>query len=187
MGFEETITQIDNEILHWLESVFACTFLDAVMPWITVLGNIGVVWIAVGIAMLCTKKYRRYGFLLLIALAITAIVVNLLIKPFVYRLRPCDVDPSLLTIPRPSGMSFPSGHSSSSFAAAVILWAANRKFGIAAYILATLISFSRLYLYVHYPSDVVVGILIGILFAVLTLAVDRHLQKQASNQVLRRN
>ena len=75
----------------------------------------------------------------------------------------------------PNSYSFPSGHSSSSFAAATALFIMNKKTGVCAYVLAFLIAFSRLYNYVHFPSDVICGIILGILSALLIYFIFKKL------------
>jgi undecaprenyl-diphosphatase len=103
------------------------------------------------------------GIMLLGSLLLCFLLGNLLLKPLVGRIRPCDIHSSIpLLIARPTDYSFPSGHTMSSFAAANIIFHANVELGIAAYILALLIAFSRLYLYVHYPSDVLAGMILGL-------------------------
>jgi undecaprenyl-diphosphatase len=155
---------IDWSILHWIHSTFTCGLLDAVMPKLTLLGNKGIVWSLAALGLICTKKYRRQGFFLLAALAAGVLVGNVFLKNWVARPRPCWLDHSVrLLIARPSDYSFPSGHTLSSAIGATVLTLANRKFGWIAIPLAVLIAFSRLYLYVHFPSDVLGGALIGII------------------------
>lgn len=154
---------IDWSILHWIHNNLSCGFLDAVLPLITHLGDKGIVWILAALGLICTKKYRRQGFFLLAALAAGVLVGNVFLKNWVARPRPCWLDHSVrLLIARPSDYSFPSGHTLSSVIGATVLTLTNRKFGWAAIPLAALIAFSRLYLYVHFPSDVLGGALIGL-------------------------
>ena len=138
-------------------------FLDAVMPAVTSLGNGGLVWIAVALILTAVKKYRVAGIAVLIALILNLLIGNVILKPLIARVRPCDINTAVkLLIPRPTDYSFPSGHTLSSFAAATVIFLRDKRFGTAALILASLIAFSRLYLYVHYPTDVLAGIVIGI-------------------------
>lgn len=100
-----------------------------------------------------------------VSLGLEALCCNVILKPFVARIRPCDINLSVeLFIPHPKGFSFPSGHTGASFAAASALFFNRKRLGILALILAALIGFSRLYLYVHYPTDVLAGALLGIMF-----------------------
>ena len=157
------IENIDFSILYWIQENLRCAFLDVVLPFLTTLCNNGEIWIACGIALLFFKKYRRYGIFLLVALLLGSLIGNEIIKPLVARVRPCNavsVLPDML-VKVPSSYSFPSGHTVSSVVGATVLTRANKKFGFAAIPVAALIAFSRLYVFVHFPTDVLVGALLG--------------------------
>lgn len=140
--------------------------LDKLMIGITTLGNKGLVWIIIGVVMLFFKKYRRAGISVLLGLIFGLVLGNWTIKNIVARARPCAINTSIeLIIPYPSEFSFPSGHTLSSFIASTCIFLRNKKFGVFAYILASLIAFSRLYLYVHFLTDIIGGILLGIALA----------------------
>lgn len=165
------IENIDFSILFWIQENIRCAFLDIVLPFLTTICNNGEIWIACGIALLFFKKYRRYGLILLVALLLGSLIGNEIIKPLVGRVRPCnsvDMLPDML-VAVPHGFSFPSGHTVSSAVAATVLTRANRKFGYAAIPVAALIAFSRLYVFVHFPTDVLAGALLG--FAIGFLCV----------------
>lgn len=158
----QTITDIDFIILNFLHEKLSCGFLDILMPMITFLGNAGMIWIAAALILLFIKKHRKNAFMLMGGLVCCAVVGNLILKNLVARARPCSLNTTVnLLISAPTDYSFPSGHTMSSFAAAVILYHADKRLGIPALMLAFLIAFSRLYLYVHFPSDVIAGALIG--------------------------
>lgn len=149
--------------------------LDAIMLFITSLGDDGWFWIAIGVVCLVFKKHRKMGIQLLLSMLCTFILGNLIIKNLVARPRPCDIDATVtLLLSRPHGHSFPSGHSINSMVAAVALYLNNRKIGIPAVIIATLIGFSRLYLFVHFPTDVLGGFVIA---AFVAIGVDWALLK----------
>lgn len=144
--------------------------MDAIMVFITTLGDDGLFWIAVGIVCLFFKKHRKMGLQVLLSMLFTFIIGNLILKNVFARPRPCDIDTAVaMLISRPHGHSFPSGHSMNGMVAAVALFLNNRKIGIPALILATLIGFSRMYLFVHFPTDVLGGFAVAI---VVALAVD---------------
>ena len=104
---------------------------NAFMIFITYLGEFGWIWILISLLLLCKRKYRPYGVLMLCSLLLTFLIGEVGLKNIVGRVRPCDVQASLpILVPRPNGFSFPSGHAASSFTAAVILFHANRKWGI---------------------------------------------------------
>ena len=149
--------------------------LDKIMLFITSLGDDGLLWIAIGVICLFFKKHRRMGLHLLLSMLCTYILGNLIIKNVVARPRPCDIDATVtLLLSRPHGYSFPSGHSINSMSAAFALFLNNKKVGIPAVIVATLIGFSRMYLFVHFPTDVLVGFVLAILVAI---AVDYAVRK----------
>lgn len=162
----------DLPILDWIADRFWCPFLDAVMPVITHLGDGGILWILLALVLLCIPKTRRTGAAMGMALLMGLVVCNLALKPLVGRMRPFDyqllqgrIIPLLIEAPR--DFSFPSGHTIASFEAATVLLLCHRKWGIGAMILACLIAFSRLYLYVHYPTDVIASVVLGIGIAFL--------------------
>ena len=141
------------------------------MPKITVLGDVGAIWLLAGLLLSISKKYRKYGLALIIGLALSFLVSNVCLKPIIARPRPCWTEDANLLINNPSDYSFPSGHTLASVIGAFVITAANRKFCFFAIPIAVLISFSRLYLYVHFPSDVLASIIIGkgiSIFAIVT-------------------
>ena len=160
----------DLPILDWIQANIANGFLDAVMPIITAFGNGGIFWMACAAIMLIFPKTRKTGIAMAIALILGLIVCNFLLKPLVNRPRPFKVQADMgviihLLIKEPGPHSFPSGHTIASFEAGVAMLLGNKKLGIPAFLLAILIAFSRLYLYVHYPTDVIASIILGTLFA----------------------
>ena len=153
--------RLDWTILHEIRAFLTCSLLDMLMPKITMLGNSGAVWILAAGGLLCTKKYRKYGIILLAGLAMGVLVGNVFLKHLIARPRPCWLDQSVpLLIAVPNDYSFPSGHTLASVIGATILTAADRRFGIIAIPLAILIAFSRLYLYVHFPSDILGAVIL---------------------------
>lgn len=163
----------DLPILEWIRAHLQCGFLDAVMPVITLLGDAGIFWILVAVAMLCFNKTRRTGLSMGFALLMGLVLCNMIMKPLFARIRPYDyqLEHFGLTIPllveRQHDFSFPSGHTIASFEAATALLLGNKKLGIPAMVLAVLIAFSRLYLYVHYPTDVLASVVLGVGLGVL--------------------
>ena len=157
----------DLPILGWIAQNLRCPALDTIFPVITHLGDAGAIWILLSAALLCIPKYRKVGLSMAMALLMGLLVCNLTLKPLVARMRPFDYQllhfgkEIQLLIPAPTDFSFPSGHTNASFAAATALLLRNRKLGIPATVLAALIAFSRLYLYVHYPTDVLASIVLG--------------------------
>lgn len=164
---------IDLPVLDWIAANLWNPVLDVLMPLITLLGDAGIFWIAIAVVLLCTKKYRKVGLGMGIALVIGLLVCNVTLKPLVMRPRPYDYQADVfhkiipLLVEKQHDFSFPSGHTIASFEAATVIAINNKKWGIAAVVLAVLISFSRLYLYLHYPTDVLASVVLGIAFAFL--------------------
>lgn len=177
----DIITGIDRDILLFIQEYIRIPALNLPMIFITSLGNAGIFWIVVSLLMLVGKKTRKPGFLALCALFVGFLVTNLLLKNLVARVRPFDAFPAIqILVTRPLDYSFPSGHATSSFAAACIYfrYLDQKAPGIAALVLACLISLSRLYVGVHYPTDVICGVIIGILAAVLTSYLEGVFRKR---------
>ena len=163
----------DLPILDWIAANIWCPALDVAMPIITVLGDAGIFWIAVSVLFMIMKKYRKTGIGMMLALMMGLLICNIWLKPTIARIRPYDfqMEYFMKEIPLLAGamhdFSFPSGHTIASFEAAVVIALNHKKLGIGALILASLIAFSRLYLYVHYPTDVICSIVLGTAFAFL--------------------
>lgn len=183
----------DLPILEWIAENLRCAFLDTLMPIITLLGDAGIFWIALALVLLCTRKYRKTGAAMGVALVLGLLICNVTMKPLVARIRPYDYQllhfgkTIQLLISAPTDYSFPSGHTLASFEGAVVLTLYNKKLGIPALVLASLIAFSRLYLYVHYPTDVLAALIMGVAIAFLAKYITektwlagkrRALQKQ---------
>lgn len=165
MEMIEWLLHLDGQILHWIQEL-RTDWLTAFFTTVTHLGDGGALWILAGVALLIPKKTRRAGIAVLAALLVTFIVVNLILKPVIARTRPYEVIEGLRLLVSPAhDYSFPSGHSSSSMAAAVAMAGTlprrMRVIGWCAVGLAVLICISRLYIGIHYPSDVLVGAVIG--------------------------
>ena len=157
--------------------------LDGVMRFFTHLGDSGFVWLALTALLLAFRRTRRAGWVLAAALLFDAVLCNILLKPMVGRIRPCDILTEVeLLIPRPADFSFPSGHTLSSTIAATILTKTDRRFGYVAIPLAVLITLSRLYLYVHFPSDVFAAALLGLLIGELTFRYGGKLLDKISRR-----
>ena len=177
--------QIDNAVLSFIQTNLHFPLLDTIMPVISVLANNGVIWIILAILLLFFKEYRATGFTILIALLLCLLISDLTLKPLIARIRPCVLHPEVvLLIPQPTDFSFPSGHTMSSFASATVLFIRNKRLGIVALVIASLIAFSRLYLFVHYPTDIIGGMLLGFAAAYIAVFIAAVLKKHfKSNSV----
>lgn len=154
----------DGQVMLWIQQQLHSPWGDAVFPWITYLGEAGLCWLILCAVLLLLKKQRQTGAAVLLAVALGFVTGELILKNIVCRPRPFQAFPDFtpLLISPPSGWSFPSGHSCSSFAAASVLLSRRHKLGIPALLLACLIAFSRVYLFVHWPSDILAGMLLGV-------------------------
>ena len=160
---------MDGQILIFIQEWMRSDFLTPVMMTITRLGDSGFIWIAISMVLLLFQKTRKAGWISFFSIAFCFLINNLILKNAVARPRPYETVEGLeLLAARARDFSFPSGHACSSFAAACSYHRVlPRKAGIAAIILAALISFSRLYVGIHYPTDVLCGALIGIFGSLL--------------------
>ncbi len=210
----------DLSVFEWVQSI-QCSFLSTLMVIITTLGDEGIIFIAMGLVLLFTKKYRKIGFTVLVSLVVMLIINNLILKEILERVRPfyvfdleglladkeafvkagrlgkfdvmvekikamteqypdmaakwtsTYVYPNL--VDKLTSFSFPSGHTSSAFAAAIaVLWY-NRKFGIPVTIFAAIMGFSRIYVQVHYCSDVIGAAFVGIIYALIGVLIAKYL------------
>ncbi len=154
-------------------------FFDGFMKFITVFGDGGIILILLSLCLIAFKKTRKIGITMLGAIAIGAIITNITIKPLVARPRPFADQSSVyytwwkaVGAVQESEFSFPSGHSTASMAAMMAFFlAGNKKYSWTGFILALLIGFSRIYLCVHYPSDVLFGFIVGIIAGSLSYLI----------------
>lgn len=170
---------IDFGILDFIQTNLRCGILDVAMPLVTKLGDGGIFWICCALILLAVPKTREIGVIMAVSLVLEAFCCNVILKPLVARIRPYEVNTGVqLLIPPPGDFSFPSGHTSASFASAAALFFGRSRFGIPAFVLAVFIAFSRLYLYVHYPTDVLAGALIGIISALVGNIIVKAFEKK---------
>ena len=136
---------------------------DVVVPLITRLGDAGIIWIILTVLLLIIPKTRKTGVIMMAALLVDVLLCNVFIKNLVARTRPFDVNTAVqLLVAKPQDYSFPSGHTAASFASVTALYlAGEKKMWKVALVLAVLIALSRLYLYVHYPTDIIGGVIFG--------------------------
>lgn len=176
----EAFFQLDGNILLWIQEYIRNDFLTPIFKFITHLGDEGYVWIAIAVILLFVKKYRKVGLMVGASLLGSLVFNNMIIKNIVARPRPYRMIETLsILIPEPREYSFPSGHTSSSFAAGVVLYLMlPKKYGVPAMILAFLLGISRLYVGVHYPTDVLGGMVMGTLIAFAVVKVTELIDKK---------
>ena len=173
--------KMELQILDWIQQM-RTPVGDVWMVFISRLGNAGMIWILFTCLLLMIPRTRRWGAALAVALCLDAIICNILLKPMVCRIRPCDVNQTVqLIIARPADYSFPSGHTAASFAAVAALYFAGvKKWWKITLPLAILMAFSRMYLYVHYPTDVLGGLIIGLLCGwIADMIIQKVMEKRS--------
>lgn len=176
------IQNLDIQILLFIQNNLRNSLMDKLMPFLTILGESGLIWIVICIGLIFSKKYRRFGIMGICAFLLSALLSEYTIKFLVHRPRPFVIYPHDLIIPKPKGYSFPSSHTTWSFAVATILCIPFKKYGIIFFILASLIAFSRLYLFVHNPSDVLAGIILGLICAFIIICAFKIESKFNGNK-----
>lgn len=158
------MNEFEIKILDFIQEHLRCGFLDNIMVLLTRLADDGIVWIVLAISLLCFKQTRKMGITLSLALVLGLVIGNIGLKNLFARVRPYDVNPSVnLLIEKLSDFSFPSGHTRCCFESGMAMFLCDKRFGKVAFVLGGLIGFSRMYLYVHYPTDVLAGALLGLL------------------------
>ena len=176
MGILEWIQNIDAQILLFIQQYIR----QDMRKGITFLGDGGWFWIVLGVVLLIPKKTRKSGFTALLALIIGSVITNLVLKTAVARIRPYDAVEGLVPLVKKlRDYSFPSGHTCASFSCAVVYYKMYPDIkGKGAMVLAVLIALSRLYVGVHYPTDVLGGAIVGWLSAILALKISVFTEKK---------
>jgi undecaprenyl-diphosphatase len=176
-----TLLKLDENILLFIQKHVRNNALTGFMKFITRLGDAGFIWILITGILLSRKKTRKVGILSSCALIGSLIINNGILKNLVARIRPYEaVNGLVLMINKQTDWSFPSGHTGSSFACATVLFLnLPRPYGILALVLATFIGLSRLYVGIHYPSDVLFGAVNGI---IIGYVVDKIGKKMLSKE-----
>lgn len=182
--FNDWLNAIELPLLKEMHGALECGFLDFLMPCVSSLCKWGAMWIILAVVLLCFKKTRRVGVTMAISLLLGLLLCNIILKPLTMRIRPYIADPTITLLLKPeSEFSFPSGHTISAFEGAFSIFLHNKKWGSAALFLAALIGFSRLYLMMHYFTDVIVGALLGVVCALIAYYLGKLLIKKTKMPV----
>lgn len=175
------ITKVDFMILDWIQEHLRCETLDLLMPVVTFLGNKGWFFVLMAVVLLCIPKYRKRGIMLGCSYGFGFIFGNMLIKNTVQRVRPYDqVEQFELLIEKLSDYSFPSGHTLIAFElfAVMCMLPVKKVYKGLTGIFALLMAFSRVYLYVHFPSDVVASMILGTIFGVMGVRIVKMIEEE---------
>lgn len=169
--------------INWFDSLLPTFFekianpiLDKIMVFLSQINDIGAIWYGVILTLICIKKYRKLGIAAFISLALCFLLGDYGIKPLIGRIRPSDLS-NIFLMTRPEDFSFPSMHTATSFAVAFALFRSDKKMGIPFLIIAGLIALSRIYLGVHYTTDVIGGAVFGILIAYIITKILKKSKK----------
>lgn len=171
---------MEESILLWIQENLRFEWLTPIVKGVTSLGNSGILWIILSALFLIFKKTRKTGLMTSAALIFDLVSVNVILKNLAARTRPYELIEELtILIEKQSDYSFPSGHTAASFAFVSVLWfTAPKKVSVPLTVLASLIALSRLYLGVHYPTDILGGVVIGILCGIAAVALVNFIEKK---------
>ena len=177
------MNEFEIKILDFIQEHLRCEFLDNIMVLLTRLADDGIVWIVLAISLLCFKQTRKMGITLSLALVLGLVIGNIGLKNLFARVRPYDVNNSVnLLIEKLSDFSFPSGHTRCCFESGMAMFLCDKRFGKVAFVLGGLIGFSRMYLYVHYPTDVLAGAILGLLNGFIAFIIVDKIYKFIDNK-----
>lgn len=178
------IFEIDRDILLYVQDHWRTGILDGFFKAVTHLGDAGIFWILLTLVLLCFKKTRKAGFFSAGALAGSVLLNNVILKNAIGRIRPYELIPELkLIIARAKDASFPSGHTAASFASCIaIVPNVKKRYGIPLIIMACLIAFSRVYVGIHYPSDILGGFLSGLFLGIMANVIGNRVIKWWENR-----
>ena len=174
--------------LSFLYSIPRTEFLDSFFLTVTnIAGSYGQLWLAVGILLLFFKKTRSTGLAVLISYIGVFVFGQFILKNLISRPRPCHIDQAFeLLVKRPSSSSFPSTHSAWAFGGATAIFLKFKKAGIATFVVAALIAFSRMYMFLHFPTDVLAGMIMGIIFGIAAVKIcDLVAKRKAENKEMK--
>lgn len=174
------LNQIESEFLVWIQENLRFDWLNDIFVFITHFGDGGLFWILVSVFLLLRKSTRKAGITSSVSIALGALCTNVCLKNLVQRTRPYVVNENLnVLIDFPSDYSFPSGHTCASFAVATVIFCLlPRKYGVPAIIFASLIAISRMYVGVHYFTDILGGLIVGVSAALLAIYIVKKVEKK---------
>ena len=178
--FDPLLT-FDLAVFRWIQTI-QTPVLTEIMRVVSLVGTKGAIFFLLGFVLLIWRKTRKVGVAVLGALAITTVCNSVIVKELLARPRPFQLDYNWWTavyhypgfVEQPDSFSFPSGHTAAAFAAATAVFAQSRKGGVLLTLFGCLMAFSRVYLEVHYCTDVLFGALFGFFYALIAVAIVKH-------------
>lgn len=166
------IIEFDKRVAFIFPKLYHHKFLNICMKFIASIGDFGMIWIALVLILSVYPQTKALSHKMLFALLLATIVGQVTIKSLVKRMRPCQQYPEVkILVPVPSDRSFPSGHTTSSFACATTVCFFYPEIGAICLLFAFAMAFSRIYLFVHYVSDVVFAMFLGILVGSIVMCI----------------
>lgn len=177
-----------GDILYWmweldfLKSIPREDWLTIIMKVFTYLGEAGALWILLSIVLCIFAKTRKTGATMMLSMIVTVIIGNVILKNCFARFRPAWVDEAFFNsikyhIGIPNDYSFPSGHTMNGVTASMCILFCTIKekknviYGVGAVVLAGIIAFSRMYLFVHWPTDIIAGAVVGLIIAIASFFI----------------
>ena len=178
---------MDFSILYAIQNMRSPVLDSLILALTRIMGSYGQIWLIVGVALCIFRKTRRCGTTVLLSYVLVFLLGQLVLKDWIARARPCHLDQAVqLLVERPSSYSCPSTHTAWAFAAATSILLYFRKSGICVMIFAALIGFSRLYLFVHFPTDVLLGAVLGVALAFIAVLLQKVALRQLEARRVRR-
>ncbi len=164
----------EADLLFWIQDHLSCGFMDVLMPAVSLLCTADIVWFALALILIRRKETRRAGIVLLVALVISIVICNVILKPMVGRIRPYDVYDVSLLVPASTEFSFPSGHTTGVTVVTTVVCMYLRRWMFPMIVFASMVMFSRMYLFMHYPTDILGGVLVGMISVVLSYVLVKR-------------
>ncbi len=172
------------QILNYIQDHFRSGLMDALMSTVSIMGKLSWCWVVLAIILLIIKKTRKCGITLALDVVFNLVASSLIIKPLVSRMRPCVLNRTVQVLSSiPFDGSFPSGHTLFAFGAATVIFIYNKGLGLLAYLFACVMGFSRMYLYMHFPTDVLFGGILGIIFAVVVYSLQQSFMRKGGRRL----
>ena len=167
---------LDFNILFWIQNFIRNDVFDVIIHFYTYLGEDVIIWIVLGLILLIPKKYRKTGIMVLGALVVMLVVNNIVLKNLIARPRPCWTYPEMVQlVHNPSSYSFPSGHTTSAFAVAFTVFSQHKRLGKLIIVMASVMAFTRLYVFVHFPTDIYGGILVAMAITTFVCFMEKKI------------
>ena len=173
---------MDFGILYTIQAMRSPA-LDQIMLGITkIMGSYGQIWLFVALGMIIFKKTRKIGICVFLSYVLVLVLGHVCLKDLIARPRPCHIDESIeLLVKRPTSYSCPSTHTAWAFAGATSIYLYLKRAGIIAFIIAAIMGFSRMYLFVHFPTDVLFGIILGVVLAIISKIILEKIKFPRAN------